>query len=260
MSGLLDSKKVTVNLALFNKMYFYRLFDPSSKKIFNCNVYQLILVFINFMVACFLISGHLGYFIDREFTTDNIVILQIIFVNIINVLSLLKTIIFVYKAKDIWNLFNVTRVNFLASKQCHNYIDVHKNYGDISTKLTYLLSFMGFAGAFVWGLYPLVMYAISNGDMNEENTTNLRIENIMNLPFPVTAVYTYNNYFIFFYILELSNLIFNVFIHAVYDIFIVTFSFALIAQYEIITKAFEKMGYTEQITVYAQDDYSKSVN
>lgn len=245
MSCSLKPYDVAFNLELIKQIRFYHLLDPNSRKIFNVNVYQFILVLITFICECLLIYGLLGYFIEMEDTIDSIAVLLLIFVTIINILSVIKAITFMYKANDIWSLFNVARINFLSSVRCRDYSNIHYKYGDISIKTTYFLFVMAILGNLVWGAYPLVLYAMSIGDVHTDSTTNRRrIENIINYPFPVT-VSTFNNNFFCFYIIELIILTFNLVIYAAFDIFIVSFSFVLIAQYEIINRAFENIGYDE---------------
>lgn len=245
MSYLLESNKSFID-SLFKRIRFYDLLDPSSNKMFNYNVYKLISVLIVFIIGCCMIYGQMGYFIQMEDSIDTVDSLLIIFIDLITSLSSLKIIMIVYKANDIWDLLNATRINFLTSGHCQKYIHYIHYYSNLSTKISYLLIVLLIGGLLTWGGFPLVIYAISFRNVNADCVQKERIVTAINYRYPLT-INTFNEHFILFYMIELAILTFDVFVHGVFDIFIVSVGFTIIAQYEIITRAFENICAKEQI-------------
>lgn len=243
----IESNNFAIDLALFNQIPLYHLVNPCSRKLFNLNVYQLILILITIIIECIIIYGLTGHFIDMEDTTDEISALLLIFANIVNLMTLLKITNLVCKANNIWELLNTLRVNFLTSKHCRKNINILFNYHEKSTKIIYFVSSFLVLGYFIWAGFPLLFYATSFQDVDSAFPTSQRMDNILNYRFPVN-VYTYNKYFILFYIIELGILTLMVFMHAVFEIFIISFSYIIVAQYEIIALAFENVGCEESMT------------
>lgn len=239
----LDNSETVINLKLFKQLRLYQLFDPSTRKIFNFNIYQLILILILFVYVCIIIFGLSGYIVGTKITPDNISESLILCTHIVNIVTLLKAINFLYKANDIWELFNVTRINFLTSRHCRKYINNHKKYQKLSSKIVNCIITMTIISGVIWTTFPLVLYAKSFGDLNAVE----RFENILNYRFPVT-ISTYNKYFILFYIMELIITMIVAFLQINFTIYIVSFSFVIVAQYKIIALAFASIGYDDQMT------------
>jgi len=231
----LESDEVAFNLKLFKLFRFYHLFDPLSKKLCNVNVYHIAWYIINCVIGCIIIFGLLGYFTEMEDVIDSIFHIQLMFCFLLYSLSLLKIITFLYKANNIWDLLRVTHIHFLTSTQCQAHIGILHKHRNISIKITNLISGFAILTTLEWILFPLVLRLFSKTDANDSNQ---RFENIFNFRFPVT-VSEYNNYYFIFYILESFIAIFMLYVYVVTDLFFISVCYVIIAQYEIIKRAYE---------------------
>lgn len=245
----LKSNKVAIHLKLFKSMGFYHLLDPNCKKVFNFNVYRLTLVFFNIIFLCLTIYGNFGYFIEMDDYTDDITTMMTTYVDIMFFSISLKIIVFVYNADKIWDVFVVARIHFLISNKCRKNIYILQKYKKLSTKITQIISIVSIGTVIIWSVLPLVY------NMTFSHKINQRMGNILNCRFPLT-VYTYNNYFILLYIIEFAVLSFGVFVFLANDVFIISFGFVIMAQYEIIIKAFENIGYEEHTAQSVDGKYN----
>lgn len=247
----LESDKIVINIALFKRIRLYQLFNPNNRKILNMNVYHLILVLITVMIQCIVVYGLFGFFIEMEDDIDDVTSFLLIFFHSMNTLIVLKTIVFMCRANEIWNLFDVAYPHFLNSKKCRKHVGILHKYGNLSIKITNGLCLLPIATFIGWSAFPLITYITSskNPDLNK------RFSCIYDFRFPVT-ISDYNNHFIWFYIMELVTLIYSLVIHTTFDIFIISFCCVLIAQYEIMARAFEDVGRNETIS---DIDNSKSL-
>lgn len=234
----LESNEVAINLKLFKLFRFYHLFDPNSKKICNLNVYHLAWYIINCVIGCIIIYGFIGYFTEMEDVIDSIFYIQILFCYLLYSLSLLKIITFLYKANNIWDLLRVTRINFLTSTQCQTHIGILHKHRDKSIKITNFISGFGILTTLEWILFPLMLRLFPK---NNAEYSNRRFENIFNFRFPVTVDEYNNNYFVF-YIMESFIAMFMLYVYVVIDLFFISVCYVIIAQYEIIKRAFESVN------------------
>lgn len=232
------SDDVTINLPLFKMFRFYHLFDTGSAKIFNVNVYRLVCVLITSAVQIVLAYGISGFFVDTGDEIDDVLVLHLLFYYMINCMCLFKIIVFVYKADRIWDLFDVSRVEFLGSGPCREHTEILRKYGALSTRITNFFSGYAIVATVEWALLPLALnaYAYAN------DAGSKRFENIFNFLFPVNT-FAYNHYYLAFYLMELTVTVFLVYTYVVFDIFIISFCYTIIAHYEVIGLAFENIGY-----------------
>lgn len=243
----LEANRIVINIPLFKQICLYQLFNPNVRKILNVNVYRLALVLLTVIVQCIVVYGLFGFFIEMEDEIDDVTLSLLIFFHSMNTLIVLKTIIFVYKANEIWNLFDVAYEQFLSSAKCRKHVGILQRYGNLSVKFTNMLCFMPLMTFTGWSAFPLMTYMMTSGNLDSDGiTANQRFNCIYNFRFPVTIHY-FNNHFLLFYFMELVTLFYSVAIHTIFDIFIISFCCTLIAQYEIIARAFEDVGHIETI-------------
>jgi hypothetical protein len=235
---VLEPSEVSINLKLFKQFNFFHLFDPKSKKVCNFNVYHLAWYIINCVIGCTIMFGMMGYFTEtgNELNIANDV--QSMFCCLIYFLCLIKIITYFTKANDIWDLLRVTYVHFLSSTQCQTHIGILKKYRQKSIKITNYISVLAIITTIQWCLYPLVLLLLKKED---ENQSNRRFENVFNFRFPVTISYYNNNYFIF-YIIEVSIVVILLYMHIVSEVFFISLCYVMIAQYEMIKRAYENVN------------------
>jgi hypothetical protein len=97
---------------------------------------------------------------------------------------------------------------------------------------------LGIMNAILYTMYPLVLMLLRKENANQSNR---RLENILNFRFPVPVNY-YNNNYVIFYIMESCIVMFLLYMHIVSEVFFVSLCFVMIAQYEMIKRAYENFN------------------
>lgn len=153
------SESDAVDMALFKRLRLYQLLDPNSDKVFNINVYRLVCVMIVLVIEIVLAYGMTGIFFssmtDDNENIDDILKFHLDFFYLINAHCLLKVIILVYKADDIWPLLDTACVHFLNSRNCRKHVYVLRKQRDLSKKISYLLCTLSTVASIQWALFPL---------------------------------------------------------------------------------------------------------
>lgn len=236
----LQDHEVAINLKILKLCRFYHVFNPKGSKYFHYNIGKLSYIALSMISLCILIYGTAGFFFKPEDsnTLTNIELFVLLGIYIQGYLGLYKLYIFLYNADKIWDIFNVTRLNFLTSLQCSKNIDIMYNYKKKITKITNFFFIITFIADVQWIIFPLVF----NTFTTSENITNQRKMNIMNLEFPVT-IPTYNEYYNIFYLMEMFTIIFFMYIVNISDLFLISFCMVISAQYKVLARAFKNIGY-----------------
>lgn len=238
----LEVHDVAINLELYKLFRFYYVFEPSQSKIFGFHFYRFTGILITVFIQSCVLFGLLGCFMEMEDTLDYIELFVFVFVNLSNFLSVIKICVFTYKANDTWDLFEVTRIHFLKNERCLKYGDeILEKVRNKSIKLTNFIFGFAFMTCIIWMIYPLVVnfFMLATDQIN-----NQRYQNVFNMRYPVT-INTYNQYYLVFYAIEVILAAFILYNSILIDTFLVSFCWVIIAQYEILTKAFENIGYED---------------
>jgi hypothetical protein len=236
--SVFEFNELFIHFKLFKLFHIFHLFDPKCKKLWNFNVYHLAWYAVNCVIGCTITFGLMGYFTEMEDVFNIINHIQIISCNLTYYLCLVKSITFFYKANDIWNLLNVTRIHFMTSTQCQKHFEILHKYRKKLIKITNYIIIFASILAIQWFLYPLLMMLLHKEHANQSNQ---RFENIINLQFPVTISY-YNNNFVIFYIIELSITLVLLYMYLLSEVFFISLCFAFIAQYEVIKITYENVN------------------
>lgn len=251
--SLLESNKVVMNMWLFRMFHLYDLFRPGCENKFGLkwNSYQLFAVSIMFTAQFLTAYASLGLITHRDESINEIVKFQLMYFYTMNALCFLKLMTLVYRANDIWDLFDVTCIYFLTSEGCQKHVGILHKYFNVTVKITNLLTVLSIATFTLWIVFPLIRLFFSKTSISATASFN---ENIINLRFPVSVSVYNNNYFLFYttefligITLELTTIIF--------DIFFILFCCAIIAQYEIVSRAYKNIGYERK----SQNDDGKSL-
>jgi len=230
---------VAIDISLYKLLRFYHVFDPSSSKIFGFHFYRFTGILLTVFIQSCVLFGLSGFFMEMEDTLNYIELFEFVFVNLSNFLSVLKICIFIYKANDTWDLFEVTHTHFLKSEQCCKYRDeVLEKVRKKSIKLTNFIFGFAFMTFVIWMIYPL---AVNFFMLATDQINNQRYQNIFNMRYPVT-IKTYNQYYFVFYGIEVIMGAFILYNSILIDTFLVSFCWVIIAQYEILTSAFGNIG------------------
>lgn len=240
----LETHEVAINLALFKIFHLYNVFDPNLKKYaFNKNAYQLGIYGFSAIVLCINLYGLWGFMSSIEYDVGDLNFFQTLITHLSCFIFSLQIITYTYHADTIWDILcHITRVNFLTSKQCTKYIDILYGYREISRKITNFIFVTLTTTIFVWLIFPLFSFIARLGD-----DAAGRYENIFNLRFPV-SIRAYNDFYLVFYIFEGIALFFLGYIMLIVDVLIISISYGIIAQYEVLALAFENVGHEEEHT------------
>lgn len=240
----LQDHEVAINLKILKFCRFYHIFNPKGTKHFYWNVGKMCYIALSVISVCLLLFGSLGLFfeLDDAYTLNEIELFVLLGIYIQCNLGLYKLFIFLYNADEIWNMFDVTRLNFLTSTHCSKYIEIMYKYKNRIIKITNLFLIFTFMADVQWIIIPFVLNT-------SENTNNHRKINIMNLRFPVT-VHFYNEYYSVFYAMEMFLISFFMYIVYISDLFLITFCSVFCAQYKVLARAFKTIGYKNIGTLF----------
>lgn len=228
---------VAIDLTLLKLCGFYKMFDPTVTKIYNWNVYLLSLIVISLIDQLIFIFGNLGFFIEMEDSYCSYDFFLHAFSGIEIYLFVLKVWVLFYNSDQIWELFDITKLNLLTIKLCNKNI-LYKNH-NTNIKIINLY----FIGAIMmiapWIIFPFFTNKFTT------NNDDIRFKNIINLRFPVT-ISTYNQYFLIFYIIEFFNFTSVTYLMVITEIFFITFCSTLIGHYKLLENATQNIGHENE--------------
>lgn len=241
MAPLRDDESI-INMALFRRFHFYQIFNPNSLKIFDFHVSRLIGVAVAAAVLCGLVFSAFSFVADTGNTVDRMDLLLIMFVYIINGISFVKTYAFLCKADVVWDLFDLTRADFLTSNRCRRNTAVLHRRRELSIKVTNYYQYYVMVVLAVWLIIPFVVNAfVTTG------SPNARYQNIFNVRYPVTAS-VYNQYYYVFYGFESLVGLYLLYNGTLVDNFLFSMCWTIISQYEVLNLAFASIGHDDKST------------
>nr|AQS60751.1 olfactory receptor 37 protein [Acyrthosiphon pisum] len=248
----LQDHEVAINLALFKRYQFYQIFNPNGSKLLNYDTYKLTNVMFIVAVTTYNIFSAMCFFTDTIDTIDSVDLLLMIFIYSIIIISLLKISVLLFNADQIWELFDLTRFDFLTSRQCRKNVGILCKYRDRSITITNLYQNYSTMVFIIWMITPLVLntFVVVGGP-------NQRYHNIFNMQYPVSAN-IYNQYYYLFYLMEIAMGIFVLNYSMIVDNFLISLCWVIIAQYEVITTAFEKIGNDCELTTLQNEKNNNS--
>lgn len=236
--------EVTTNIALLRRLGFFVLFNPNGRKIFNRNVSRAFCVLVTVVIECLTAYGVIGLFSGTDGSPDNINLSNLLVFYQINILCLVEMSTFMYKADDIWRLYDVTRADFLTGGRGRRHARVLNEYRDTSVMMTNYLCVFLIVSVLTWILYPQLLNAImfAGSTHHESAAANKRFYNVFDLRYPVTTR-TFNDYYYLFHLMEVSVILAMGYTLIMFNTLFISFSFVLMAQYEIVAKSFETIGH-----------------
>jgi len=240
MTGKMKTDDVIINLKLLKLSGLYQVFDPNCLKIYDWNVYRLSLIVLCSITQFIFLFGSIGFFVKMEdfYSQFDFFLYSLSFIHMY--LSLWKLWTLFYNADKIWELFDVTKLNFLWSENKNTNILYESR--DNNIKMTNFYFIVTTIMVTPWIIFPIETYMLTNSN------DNLRFQNIINLRFPVT-ISIYNKYFLIFYMMELFIFVNILYITIVTEIFFITFCWAIIGQYKSLQVATKKIGHEDELTI-----------
>lgn len=235
----LKPENVAVNLPLFKLLGLHRILDPNnSKTVFNLlsfNVYRLMIdVATSIKLAVLLVTLLNNFAKMQNDTIDDLQTIQMLFFYTMNFRSILMSFVCMFKATDIWNLFGVTRMNFLTAQHCRKHVRVLQECRKTSIKISNCFIIFQISVVIIWCVFP---FTVTTDPLDADS----RKENIGNLLFPVTAR-IYNEYYSLFYVIEFLIVMHVLYFFSMFIVYFISFSCVFIAQYDIIALAYKDVG------------------
>lgn len=241
----LQDHEVAINLSLFKRYRFFHIFNPNGSKILSYDKYKFANVIFILVITGYNIFSATCFFTDTMDTVDYVELLLLVFIYTIIVISLLKISVLLFNADRIWDLFDLTRLDFLTSRRCRDSVEILHKYRDRSTMITDLYQNYSTGVFIIWMIVPLVL----NTFVMTEPSADQRYHNIFNMQYPVTAT-VYNRYYYMFYLMEIAMGIFVLNYSMIIDNFLISLCWAIIGQYEVITTAFGSIGNDRKLETF----------
>lgn len=234
----LKIEEVAINLKLLKRFHFYQLFDPAGVKIFGWNAHRSVFILFIIITQIIMIYADFGLIIDLDLANANSVL--VISTHLENYICLAKQIVLLCNVNKIWDLFDVTRFNFLRSKLCRRHVKKLWGSRDQLIKITNVYFVFTSSVTTQWLIFPIIL----NTFLESENVNEDRLHNILQFRYPV-SLRTYNEYYVMFYLLEFLVAAFMLFTAIMSDSILISICWTLSTQYEILTQGFKDIGYDE---------------
>ncbi|XP_022160523.1 uncharacterized protein LOC111026702 [Myzus persicae] len=242
-------EEFSINLELMKRFRFYHIFNPNVTTIFNFNAYRLLLFLCGSIMIMIIVYSTLGFFVEMDDTLSYIDFFVVIFVMIVLFLCYWRICIFLYNADAIHDLFSISRIDFLNSKHCCKNVNVLYDNRDKSIKISNYFFLLSTTVMSQWIIFPLVVIAFTKPE--DENT---RFQNILNLRYPVST-HTFNQYYYIFYLIEVAVAVFTMYVMIMPDILLMSFCWVIMAQQEVLIRAFKNIGYEENSQIVYYEDF-----
>lgn len=235
--GNLNNDASVIDIKYFKILHLHDTFNPNGPKVFGLNYY---LLFLNvFNVFSTLVFGYatIGLFVDLEDQKNQVEIVLTTTIHMEYLSVVLKLIIFTHYSDNVWNLFTVFRVDFLASDLCRKHTEILHKIRSRSSQFIFGYTCTALLLLQQWATFPYTYNKfISSGDPNQ------RLMNIFSLRFPVSTN-TFNECYMLFYTLEFLMAIYLSIGFFLSDVILISFCCIMIAQHDVLAKSFQEVGY-----------------
>lgn len=233
----LKSDETVLDFKYFNMLRIYDLFNPHIPKIFGWNRYQLFCIV--FSVFSIVVFGYatVGLFVDLEDKLDEVEIVLTTTIHMEHVACLVKLAVFIHYSDTVWDLFNVFRVDFLASGPCCKHSQILHETRARSSRFIVAYIYIALLLIQQWGSFPYTY----NKFIGFEGP-NHRLMNIYNLRYPLSTD-VYNEYYILFYVLEFLIALHLSMCFFLSDVMLISFSWVMIVQHDVLAQSFQEIGH-----------------
>ncbi|XP_050527601.1 odorant receptor 46a-like isoform X2 [Daktulosphaira vitifoliae] len=230
-----NENKFIINIKLSKFLGLISLINPNSPKLYNNNVYHIIIrLFLGyiFIIESLCVAGL--YFWNNNFNQFT-TILEII---INSSFMIYKTVAIVKHSNKIWKILDFTRIDFMK------YI-YHERYTlekcrKKSIRLTNLYTITCYFACLSWVFMPFFTNKKFVVKDRKGNTEIYRL-NVYNIFFN-TSVTNYNKYYYFFHFLELIFGLGSMHFSIIFDTLLISTCFALSSQLETLKNTYSSLG------------------
>lgn len=230
---------VVINLPLFKLIGLYRMLNVDCSSVGSKG--QKLNAFGTFIVATITVSMFVnaisvaqGLFLATGGRPGSRAKLyqQILFYTN-STISAYKLLVIVCRAQVVSEFFDVSHIKFLTAAPCrlHGPRILSQCRDQSAALTTYYFRMFAVIGA-MWLLTPLAL-------MHQWSAVD-RHSNALNLDYPWIGVHAYNQYFIVFYAIEAVMVALTSYGIVVFDVFLMSFCWAISAQYDTVYTAFQQ--------------------
>lgn len=237
---VLNNDEFVINLKLLKQSRFYCLIDPNGRRIFSYNIFRLIFLIIFVAIHMVVIYSNLGLIVEVDYQLSNVEFFLIMFADLLNSITFYKTWILLYRMDKIMDLFDVTRIDFMISKQCCKNNKILYGYRNTINKYTNFYCIFCIVVFIQWIIFAYLGHLLGPGKSEDH-----RFPNVINMPFPVN-IQTYNQYYVIFFVLETICGVFLLYCNLMIDVYLLSYGWIIIAQYEVIYLAFKDLKIEDQ--------------
>lgn len=237
-----DVDKYIINIRLAMYTGFYQMVCPESLTIFGRNVYHVCAIVYLGFIAMLLTMIPAGFYYWKN-SLSQIVFGLIILGNYL--FSCCKVVTIIRNSKQIWEYTEITRIDYMTSYKKYNY-DILNKCMVLSTRITCIHSIFCYTLLILWFLLPTLFNDTYMKIKQWDGTyMNYRL-NVHNLYMPGVSAETYNEYFSYFYVLEVVFGVCYILFTVLFDNFIVSMCLAISSQIDTINHAFSSVGHEFQ--------------
>lgn len=240
-----SSKKIAVNKTLLLLDFFLLLIVSTIPKIFNANIYRFFGFVVNIFIQIIIVYGLLGHITQSYDEIDVNTKCQILFAIVGSVMIQVMFFTMLNKSNDMLGLVSMLRIDFFTSMKCCQHDGIFKEYLILSIQIAYVFVFLIVICVISWITFPFLINVKQRNEISVNGHVR-RYENVFNFQFPVSTI-VFNDYYLIFYAMEITVLIYFTVVNMVYNVFFTVISTVLIGQYEVIKRAFEDVSHELEI-------------
>jgi len=230
-----DDKNYIINLKLMKITGFYQLINPHTSKYFGFNFYKVgaALEVMFGIISMLLLCSSSYYYLDNtnELMSHFMLIVAIFF-------STFKISWVSKKSEMIWNNLDMTSINFLSYTGHKQEILQTARAKSISTTIIFVILWSSVTVA--WSISPFFIKDVYLNVKFNDEIRRFRY-NSLNYVYPITEE-SYNENFLYFYVVEMLQVIFWGHGTVAYDTFVISICISIAFQLKTIAVSYTSLN------------------
>lgn len=235
-----NDDEVIINLKLLKLCGYFDLIVPNGKTILGFHMNRLIFAIIICIIHAVVLYSNLGLFANLDYKISYNDFFLILFCDLIIFLTFYKTCLMFNRIDSIFELLDVTRIDFLTSKLCRKNNKILYGYRDVIKKYSYSYNVLVVVVAFQWVLYAFLVHVFFVDD-----SKNGRFTNVIDMPYPINTQ-ELNEYYSIIFIIESIFIISTLYCTLMIDTLLLSYGWIITFQYEILGLAIKNLGYRKK--------------
>ncbi|KAL4098228.1 hypothetical protein QTP88_022872 [Uroleucon formosanum] len=234
-----DDQNHVFNISLAKRTGLYQSLNPETTKYRGKNLYRIVMAFFTLYIG---VNGVILNVHGVYYWTNNMSLSIDYFWNGIYTLFICYSLsVIVHYSDDIWNCLSITCYGFTS----HSLRDRHilDRWRERSVFITTIITFTYFVSAFIFYFSSLVLWNYRVEVKNRDGSVSNYRYNVLNYYLFVSEE-TYNAQYYMFNMVECLGMVNFLIALFVFDVLAVTLCLAIRCQMQMISIAFESVGYT----------------